>query len=251
MRKITAILCIGMLLLTMAPLGALAAGNSDAGGKPMDSPAGEVQLQVQNETGPWQETAIESGNATEMRLRNETEHQQQAPPVPIPAMANGTLLRQQIRDREHQLDQERNQSQMQNAETIANQNRVRLAVHAFLLAKDELGGIGQNVSAIAQEFNNSVQATTRAEERIRTRNAIVRFFTGGDEGAAGEIEQEVIQNRNRIQQMEQLVNECGCDEEIRAILREQLQNMTEEQERLSNLAHGERADRGLFGWLWK
>lgn len=248
MRTVLSILLIGMLLLAAAPIGALAA-SGDAGSGPGGA-ADQTQSRIRNETELRQgdETAAGFQNQTEQRFRNETEAGGAADRIPP---RNGTELRQQIRDREHQLAQETNQSPLQNREILANQNRVRLAVHALLLMKDELDGIGQNVSAIAQEFNNSVQATIRAEERIRERNAVVRFFAGGDEVAAGEIDREVIQNQERIRQMEQLVDQCRCDPDARAALREQLQVMQQEQERLRNLARQEREDKGLIGWLWK
>jgi len=114
-----------------------------------------------------------------------------------------------------------------------------------------VGGIGPQVSEIAREFNNSVQATIRAKERIQSRNRIIRFFAGGDEEAAQEIEEQVIQNRERIRQLQQLALQCECEEEVRALLQEQIQNMEQEQTRLQQLAQNEKKVKGLFGWLWK
>jgi hypothetical protein len=85
------------------------------------------------------------------------------------------------------------------------------------------------VSAIAKEFNNSVQATIRAEERIQTRSGIRRFFFGGDKEAAQNMQQEVNRNMNRIQELKQLRNECDCGEEIKQMMQEQIQNMEQEQ----------------------
>ena len=101
------------------------------------------------------------------------------------------------------------------------------------------------------EFNNSVQATIRAEERIQTRNFILSFFFGGDEQAAGEIEQEVNMNQERIQELTQLMNQCECDNEVKAMLQEQIQNMEQEQNRLQELAQEQKKSKGLLGWLWK
>jgi hypothetical protein len=112
------------------------------------------------------------------------------------------------------------------------------------------GDIGRNVSQIAREFNNSVQATIRAEERIQTRNWLVRFFVGGDREAAEDIEQEVNRNRQRIQELKQLREECDCDEEVRNMLQEQIQNMEQEQNRLQQSAQNEKKDKGIFGWLF-
>jgi len=128
---------------------------------------------------------------------------------------------------------------------------VRLAVHALLAMENLTGGIGRNVSQIAREFNNSAQATIRAEERIQTRNMLMSFFFGGDEQAAEEMEQEVNRNRERIQELKRLMQECECEEEVKAMLQEQIQNMEQEQNRIQELAQNEKKSKGIFGWLWK
>jgi hypothetical protein len=115
-----------------------------------------------------------------------------------------------------------------------------------------LGGIGPQVAEYAREFNNSLQAQIRAEERIENRNTFVRFFVGGDEEAAGILEQETLRNQDRIQQMQQLINQCqDCDPQIQQLLQEQLQEMDQQQTRLQQLAQNEKQDKGVFGWLWK
>ncbi len=164
---------------------------------------------------------------------------------------NTTELRQMIQERKIEMNQSVQGLKEELKEMYQNQNRVRLAVHALLAMENLTGGIGRNVSQIAREFNNSVQATIRAEIRIRTRNMLMRFFFGGDEQAADETEQEVNQNRERIQELRRLMQECDCGEELRAMLQEQIQNMEMEQNRLQNLAQNEKKSKGLVGWLWK
>jgi hypothetical protein len=129
-----------------------------------------------------------------------------------------------------------------------NQNQVRLAVHALLSMENMTGGIGKNVSAIAREFNNSVMSTIRAEEKIQTRSGFARFFAGGDETTATELESEVEQNELRIQQLTQLRNECQCDQEVKDLMQEQIQLMQQEQTRLRELAQQEKKSKGLFDW---
>ncbi|MCK9581533.1 MAG: hypothetical protein M0Q92_13950 [Methanoregula sp.] len=129
----------------------------------------------------------------------------------------------------------------------ANQNQVRLAVHTLLAMQDVTGGIGQNVSALARGYNNSVQATWQLEERIQGRNAVSRFFFGGDQEAAGELAGLTIQNENRIRQMEQLMNSETLDAETRLMLEEQLQIMEQENTRLNQVSSREQQDRGIFG----
>jgi len=116
------------------------------------------------------------------------------------------------------------------------------------------GGIGKNISQIAREFNNSIQATIKVEGRIQSRSSLIKFFMGGDEEAAEEMEQEVNQNRLRIQELRRLMEKGDCEKEVKAMLQEQIQEMEGEQNRLQKLAQREKKDKGLFGWfsgLWK
>lgn len=134
----------------------------------------------------------------------------------------------------------------------AHQNQVVLAVHTMLASRELLGGIGQNVSAIAIGFNNSIQATVHAEERIQKRSWFSKFFFGGDEDAADEIEQEVGQNQERIQQFQHVMLNCtDCYAQVKTMLQEQVQNVEQEQERLTQLAQEQKQSKGLLGWLWK
>ncbi len=144
---------------------------------------------------------------------------------------------------------ERQQEMLQ--EVFKNQNRMRLAVHALLASEDLIGGIGKNVSQIAKEFNNSVEKTIRAEEKIKQRSGLIKFFLGGDKKAAEEIEQEVNKNQERIQQLHQLMEQCECSEEVKSMVQEQIQNLEEEQNRLKQLAEEEKQNKGIFGWLFK
>jgi hypothetical protein len=183
--------------------------------------------------------------------------------TPEPALISAqaqTRLRAETPEELRQMIQERRQAMEQEIQGMAdkakekvyqNQNRVREAVHSLLAMEDLVGGIGSQVREIARNFNNSVQATIRAEERIQRRNALQRFFAGGDNEAAEEIEERVNQNRERIEQLKQLREECDCGSEVKELMREQIQNIEQEQTRLVGLAQKEKASKGLFGWLWK
>jgi len=163
---------------------------------------------------------------------------------------NVSELKEIISERREEMKAELASLKSEKQEVLKNQNTVRLAVHALLAMENLTGGIGKNVSAIARNFNNSVQATIRAEDRIQNRSRIARFFNGGDQEAADEIEQEVNQNRNRIEQLQMLMERCNCTDEVKAMLQEQMQNMTQEQNRLGEVAQKEKTNKGLFGALF-
>lgn len=160
-------------------------------------------------------------------------------------------LKEQIQLKKQDMQKE-SQGMNEDAQKVyQNQNRVREAVHALQQMKGFVGGIGPQISEIANHFNNSVKNTIEAEEKIQSRSAFSRFFAGGDNKAAEDIEKEVQQNQEKIQELKQLKDECDCEEEVKQMLQEQIQNMDQEQTRLQQLAQVEKNKKGLFGWIWK
>ncbi len=86
---------------------------------------------------------------------------------------------------------------------------------------------------------------------MQARSGFTRFFAGGDSEAAEELETGVTQNQQRIQEMKQLRGQCDCEEEVKAIMQEQIWDMEQEQTRFQELAQKEKKSKGLFGWILK
>jgi hypothetical protein len=162
---------------------------------------------------------------------------------------NSSELQLMVQERQQTMDQQADQLPQGEQVAVQNQNQVRLAVYAFTAAEALAGETGPQLSQHAQQINASLQVTVQAEEQIHTRSSLVRFFLGGDQAAADEILQQVEQNQNRLQEMNQLLAQCECDDDTKAMLQEQLQNIEQEQNRLQTLAQEEQQDRGFFGWL--
>jgi hypothetical protein len=131
---------------------------------------------------------------------------------------------------------------------IKNENEVRLAVHTLLETEGLSGGIGQNVSAIARDFNNSAGSSRKLEDRIQARNSFMRLLFGGDRDAARELANLTIQNKARVAELQQLINSTTLDPDVRATMEDQVRTLQKEQDRLEQLATREQADRGFFGW---
>jgi len=148
------------------------------------------------------------------------------------------------------LEEETEDLEDREVEVIKNQNQVRSAVHSLLEMEEVVGGIGPQVSEIAKEFNNSVEATQKTELKISNRNSFVRFFMGGDKDAAKDLKQQIQENRERIQELRKLGEDCDCGEEVRNMFQEQIQSMEQEQERLDDIVAKENQSKGLFGWLF-
>jgi len=200
------------------------------------------------------ESSMKTGAKIEAEVGQETQNQGEGSNI-MPQVREATKagnaqeLVEIIREKQQEMLQEAQKEK--NQEVFKNQNRIRLAVHALLASEDLIGGIGKNVSQIAREFNNSVEKTIRAEEKIKQRSGLIKFFLGGNKKAAEEIEQEVNKNQERIQQLHQLMDQCECSEEVKSMVQEQIQNLEEEQNRLRQLAEEEKQNKGIFGWLLK
>ncbi|MCK5289553.1 MAG: hypothetical protein KAJ56_01300, partial [Candidatus Aenigmarchaeota archaeon] len=160
-------------------------------------------------------------------------------------------LKEIIQQRQQEMSQEMAGLDEKQQNIYQNQNKVRTAVHSLLAMENLAGSKGARISEIAKEFNNSVQATINAEEKIESKGTLSRLLTGGDAEAAGELERQTIQNREKIQELNQLKEDCDCDPEVKAMMQEQINNMELEQARLEQLAQSEKQSKGLIGWLWK
>jgi hypothetical protein len=130
------------------------------------------------------------------------------------------------------------------------QNKVQMAVLSLVGVKDVLGGIGEQVSEIAVGFNNSIQASVQAEEKIKNRNGLIKFFAGNDQEALKLMERETNRNQERIQQLLQLREECDCGEEVKSFLQEQVESLKQEQNKIEETIQEEKKVKGLFGRLF-
>ncbi|MDD1654693.1 MAG: hypothetical protein LUO91_03185, partial [Methanomicrobiales archaeon] len=111
---------------------------------------------------------------------------------------------------------------------------------------------GRDLSEIETEIDDSVRVTTRAETRIRSRKTVVKFLVGGDDQAALELEREINLTEERIAELRSFVDSCTtCSEQVKEVLRERVQEMEQEQERLREVASQELNNQGIIGWIWK
>ena len=236
MKKILAIIIIAALFISV-PVSAASdngqgQGNSDAKGIDEElkgNQAGDSETAQANKN-----ESAGKGNAVSTSLTTANQNQQEI-------KAQIKLI----------LKENANISGLTSENKLQNQNIVRSAVQTLLAAGNISGGIGEQISAIAKEFNNSVMAQYNAEEKIQNRNAISRFFFGGDADAAEEIQQQIEANRVRLENLNTLMNQCeDCDGELKTMIQEQIQLLEQEQNRLQELAQAETDDKGLLGGIF-
>lgn len=157
-------------------------------------------------------------------------------------------LKQSIEKRQHELEQEVASTTPEEQDIVKNANPVRLAVHSLLASKDLLGGIGQEVSQIAHEMNDSVATTTDAEIKIQSRGFLSRLFFGGDKQSADAINQAIARDQQNIQKLTDLLNQANITAEVKATLETQITAVKDAQARLQTLAQDEQKLWGLFSW---
>jgi len=207
-------------------------------------------------------TAVNADGPDRTQLRTQTQDQDCVAGVdcePIQAQdRDRDRLQVQTPDQLRNLIQEQ-QRQMQQGESemadgvqqiYRNQNQVRVAVRALASSSEILGPIGPAVSRIAQDFDNSVQATIKVEEQIQNRSRLARVFFGSDDEQVESLSNNLSANQNRIRELNMLMDTWNGDPEVQTILREQIQNMEQEQVRLQQLVDDEADSRGLFGFLF-
>lgn len=151
-------------------------------------------------------------------------------------------------------EQTRLQNQQQTGdveEKVQLRNKSQVAVRSIQVAEEMLGQNGPRMSKVALEVNNVTEAMVQREESLQERSWFRTFLFGQDKQTAQTIQQEAEQNRNRIQEMNQLLVDCGeCDGEVKTMLQEQLQTMSQEQDRLNLVAEEAISKRGILGWLF-
>lgn len=117
-------------------------------------------------------------------------------------------------------------------------------------ASSTTGGIGEEVRVIAQQQNDSESTTTRAIEKIQSRNKIKAFLIGSDYKNLGALRSEMVQTRNRLEQLNRLMENVQNEGE-KTELQNQIQTLDQEQARIESFIKAQEGKFSLFGWLVK
>jgi len=109
------------------------------------------------------------------------------------------------------------------------------------------GGIGEQVRVIAQQQNDSDANTTKAIETIQSRSKIKTFLIGSDYKNLGALRSEIVQTRNRIEQLNRAIQNATDTAEMQT----QIQTLEQEQTKIENFIKEQEGKFSLFGWLTK
>ena len=159
-------------------------------------------------------------------------------------------LLQSIKDKRDALDLEASTTATSSRPLLEEANKVRLAAHALVAARDLMGSttVGADISQIAQQVNDSLATTTLAQSQIQARGFWTKLLFGGDSAAAAQIQQEVVQNQARITQLTQLLAQASTSAQVKTELTAQIQAMQEQQTALAAEAQAQQNQWGIFSW---
>jgi hypothetical protein len=219
-------------------------GNAgDGAGTPTGQAGPQAQIIQEEQERKQQETIDQPGVQITQQDQDQTQGRTGVEP------ADADTIRQ--RDRDNFLQQVSQMEQDISRDQDRVQAQVDIALYALSNTGNLTGSSGPELNLLAAEINTTYADALRAEQQISTRSSFMRMLIGGDQEAAGLLIQYADQNQQRIQLMEQLLTNCSdCDPQVRMMLEEQVQALSQEQNRILTLGQQEQGDRGLFGWLF-
>ena len=118
------------------------------------------------------------------------------------------------------------------------------------VADREKGGIGEQVRVIAQEQEKNKEKTADSIEAIQKRNKIKTLLIGTDYKNVGALRSEMVQVRNRIDQLTRVVEQAKTPED-KTVLEEQIQTMEQEAVDIEAFLKANESKFSLFGWFVK
>jgi len=224
------------------------AGNAGNGGVttpgasgPQAQPIQEEQKREQQETVEQPGIQINQQDRDQAQGRTGVDTTAEPTGTGIVSQSNRDLFLERVGQLEREISQAQDRQQAQ----------VDVALYAFSNAGNVTAGAGPELNRLAGDINGSLADSYQAEQQIKARSSFSRMLFGGDQEAAGLLIQYADQNMQRISLMEQLVANCSdCDPQVQAKLEEQVQLLSQEQNRLASIGQQEQGERGLFGWLW-
>jgi predicted nucleic acid-binding Zn-ribbon protein len=123
-------------------------------------------------------------------------------------------------------------------------------VQSLLQVADREEGIGPQVKVIAQQQNDSEATTNQAIEKVQSRSKIKTFLIGTDYKNIGALRSEMVQTRNRLDQLKRLI-ETVTNEADKTELQNQITALEQEQQKIDDFLKANESKFSLFGWFVK
>lgn len=120
----------------------------------------------------------------------------------------------------------------------------------LLLQVKTMNEVGEQVKVVAQE---QAQAQNKIQDQINkleSKSKLAKMLTGTDYGAVKNLKQQLEQNKARVMQLEQLLNQLANEGDIKTV-QETILSLNQTNENLESMIKSEEQTKSLFGWLVK
>jgi len=139
---------------------------------------------------------------------------------------------------------------LRNAVAREHMSNVAEAVEQLLVAREEKGGIGQEVREIAQQQKQAQVEIHRQLEKIETRRGLLKKLIGPNFKAIRNVRQHLAQNQLRIERLERLKDQLSVQTD-KDNVDQTIQALKEQGQVLQKQISAEERVKSVFGWLFK
>jgi uncharacterized protein YaaQ len=148
--------------------------------------------------------------------------------------------------------QKQNQGQVQSGPENSQQRRSQVAnaVQEIIQIAENNNQFGQQIKAIAQAQNQNQIKIEESLEKVQSRSGFTKFFVGPNYGEINNAEKILEQNREQIQQLNQIMSQITNQSEQQA-LTEQVEILEQSNIGIENALKSYENGFSLLGWMFK
>lgn len=161
---------------------------------------------------------------------------------------NQNEVKTQNQGEEKQLSVKTQESEQLNQDVDQSFTKVSDQVHKLIETVGAKGGIGQEVSKIAQNQTKNQENIKSSLAKLQFRKYFVKFFVGSDKKAIQDVAEQIEQSKLMIQQLEELKLKTKNSADL-AQLQETIDLITYQNSSLQEKIDLENKSTGMFGWL--
>lgn len=118
------------------------------------------------------------------------------------------------------------------------------------LSDKEQGERGDQIRTVANEQNDSKDNVADSIDKIQKRNRTKTFLIGTDYKNIGQLRSEMVKTGNQVDKLKRLLDQTTIEED-KVTLQEQIQVLTQEQQKINDFLKANENKFSLFGWFVK
>lgn len=161
---------------------------------------------------------------------------------------NQNEVKTQNQGEEKQLSVKTQETEQLNEDVDQSFSKVSDQVHKLIETVGAKGGIGQEVKDIAQNQTKNQENIKSSLAQLQLRKYFVKFFVGSDKKAVKNVEEQLVQSKLMIQQLEELKLKTKNSSDLEQ-LQQTIDLITYQNTSLQEKIDLENKSKGMFGWL--